>query len=821
MSVLTTERISAVEGDPEIAEVHNHFDWWWLVPVLISVFVFIQLDPKLLFANTTTAGGDTGAHFMVPYFVEHNLLPHLRITGWSPQWYDGYPILTFYFPLPSLLVALLNTVLSYGVAFKLVTVSGSLMLPFAVFALAKAGRLSSPLSAVLSIFSLEYLLNTSYTIDGGNIASTLAGEFSFSLSLSIGLFFVAVVMRGLSSRRRSVLAGVLYGLCALAHILPAIFVAAFALIYVLVRRDGREFLRLAIVGVIGIGVIAFWIVPFAAFLQYSSSMGWEKVTQYSLNLLPTTLRPWILLALVGVVWSIAKKSWFGITLSLGAVLSALAFIIMPNSAIYNARALPFWTLCIYLLAGIGAYGLVKSVVWAAQLALIGQKYSSGALLEDGLRGGVLDASSAGSYLAPPTQVGQSYSDDDIDDSYSHDVPSTVSGPPGIGTITGRSELIFRVLFTLLVAIIAVVGIAFPYFGTPQWAPVTKVSRSFLPDWVQWNYSGYEGKAAWPEYSAIMAAMKNVGTNYGCGRAMWEYNAEENAFGTPMALMLLPYWTNNCIDSMEGLFFESSATTPYHFLNQSELSAAPSDAMSGLPYAGLNVPLGVEHLQMLGVRYFMAYTPAVVSAANSDPNLKLIRQVGPAGPAASSIANTRVWNIYLVKNSAQVTPLKYLPAVLSPNSNSRVAWLNSSVAWYQNPAEWQVLRAASGPANWPRVSPKSVKAPEIPLPSNTVSAIKTTASTISFDVSRVGVPVYVKTSYFPNWKVQGASGPYRVSPNLMVVVPTTTHVRMYYGVSAVEKVSDLLTIGTLVIVVGLLILPLRPRRHRVPAVAVEQ
>ena len=39
-------------------------------------------------------------------------------------------------------------------------------------------------------------------------------------------------------------------------------------------------------------------------------------------------------------------------------------------------------------------------------------------------------------------------------------------------------------------------------------------------------------------------------------------------------MLLPYWTNNCIGSMEGLLFESSATTPYHFLNQSELSLRP-------------------------------------------------------------------------------------------------------------------------------------------------------------------------------------------------------------------------------------------------------
>ena len=44
----------------------------------------------------------------------------------------------------------------------------------------------------------------------------------------------------------------------------------------------------------------------------------------------------------------------------------------------------------------------------------------------------------------------------------------------------------------------------------------------------------------------------------------------------------------------------------------------------------------------------------------------------------------------------------------------------------------------------------------------------------------GVPVVVTISYFPNWQVSGAEGVYRVSPNLMVVVPTSHHVSLWYG-----------------------------------------
>ena len=100
--------------------------------------------------------------------------------------------------------------------------------------------------------------------------------------------------------------------------------------------------------------------------------------------------------------------------------------------------------------------------------------------------------------------------------------------------------------------------------------------------------------------------------------MWEYNSSENRFGTPEALMLLPYWTDNCVDSMEGLLMESSPTTPYHYLDQSELSVAPSDPQVGLNYGPLDVAEGVRHLQILGVKYFMAFSPAVFAQAAADP-----------------------------------------------------------------------------------------------------------------------------------------------------------------------------------------------------------
>ena len=97
----------------------------------------------------------------------------------------------------------------------------------------------------------------------------------------------------------------------------------------------------------------------------------------------------------------------------------------------------------------------------------------------------------------------------------------------------------------------------------------------------------------------------------------------------------------------------------------------------------------------------------------------------------------------------------------------------------------------------------------------MSDIRSGDDWIRFHVSRPGVPVLVKTSFFPNWKADGANGPWRVSPNLMVVVPTKADVSLHYGRTAVDIAGIL---GTLLGVAGAVLLsrwhpgPLPARRE---------
>ncbi len=732
----------------------------WLSLIIVAgcvLFVFSQLSPSDVLSTSTPAGGDMGAHVWAPAYLRDHLLPSLRLTGWTPDWYAGFPAFQFYMVPPSLAIALLSLVLPYGLAFKLVAISGVLSLPVACWAFAKMTRLPFPAPPLFAVAATAFLFDRSFSIYGGNIASTLAGEFAFSISLTFAILFLGVVGRGMENGRHRALAAALLAMTALCHVIPAIFAVTGAAVWLLVSLARRPGFRTRVwwvltAGAVGGALSAWWLVPFYLRSAYLNDMGWEKKTNYiDLLFRRQHLDPqlsnsppieWILvLALLGIVMSIAWKRRAGAFLVVMALVAAIGFRYVPQSRLWNARLLPFWYLMLYLLAAVGIAELGRT--FAALFARDPDK--------------------------PRTSI---------------TVATAI-----VATLVG--------LTALAMPLRAMPSLPFLNLGTTSadgsyhWLFLSTRDSSFVPSWARWNFTGYEGKAAYPEYHDIVQTMGNLGDTNGCGRAMWEHEEQHDRYGTPMALMLLPFWTDGCIGSMEGLYFEASATTPFHFLNQDELSTAPSNAQRDLPYVpgpptAEQFDLGVQHLQMYGVKYYMAI---------SDPMIAL----GRANPSLTEVATSGPWVVFEVADSQLVEGLPNQPAVLTgvkPHD-----WRQAVTSWYLDPGQWDVWPSAGGPADWQRITEGDVPE-EIPTTPVGVSNIETGTDTISFDVTEVGQPVLVKASYFPNWKADGANGPWRVGPNLMVVVPTSTHVSLHYGYTVVDYLGWFLT---LLGVVGLVFL----------------
>jgi hypothetical protein len=767
-----------------------------------AVFVFASLHPGEILSSAVPAGGDMGAHVWGPAYLRDHLLPDLRLSGWAPDWYDGFPAYQFYMVLPSLLivaldvglfagwaallpiaaaaalvawawpragwrrwslvaaalvVAVLGVELPYGTAFKLVTVSGLVTLPAAAYAFGRLADLRFPGPALLAGASLLFLFDRNFTIYGGNAASTMAGEFAFSISLTFCLLYLGVVVRGLRTGRHRALAAVLLALTGLNHLIPAFYALGGTAVVALLRRPAMSTLRwlapvLPVAGLLS----AFWVLPFFWQRPYVNDMGWEKLPYdgetFWKYLVPRTpdltqdLRWVFALALIGLVLSLAFKVRAGWVLA-GFVLAAgVAFVLTPQGRLWNARLLPFYYLSLYLLAavGVGEVGRTLAVLAA----------------RDPERPGVAATAitAVGGALACIVLVGLPL----------RTLPFGTTGSDG----------------------------SYSFFGLTNGAD----DQSFVRSWARWNYTGYVGKEAYPEYRDVVSTMAEVGEERGCGRAFWEYEKELNRYGTPMALMLLPHWTDGCIGSSEGLFFEASATTPFHFLNQVELSAAPSAAQRDLPYAGFDIDTGVQHLQLRGIRYYLASSVQATTAAREHPDLTEIATSGP-------------WVIFQVANSELVEPLRNEPAVLDGVHDAQHDWIcrrkddnqrcaGPAVSWYMDPERWDVVLASSGPDGWQRVDVDAPEPDERPVPEVAVSDLEVERDRIAFTVDEPGTPILVKASYFPNWRVSGGDGPYRVAPNHMVVVPTATEVTLTYGREPVEWLAYAMTLLGIALAVAL-------------------
>jgi hypothetical protein len=247
--------------------------------------------------------------------------------------------------------------------------------------------------------------------------------------------------------------------------------------------------------------------------------------------------------------------------------------------------------------------------------------------------------------------------------------------------------------------------------------------------------------------------------------------------------------------MEGLYFESATSTPFHFLIQSELSTGPSRAQRNLPYRSFDLEAGIDHLQQFGVPYYAAFSPGAVAQARGHPALTEEATSGP-------------WTVFRVAQAEVVTALVAEPAVFVGLGHS--GWLEPAVDVFQE-GTTAVIRTLGGLDGWQRVAPG--EQPEIrALPEVQVTGIISSVDQVSFTVDRVGVPVLVRTSFFPNWEADGAVGPWRATPNLMVVVPTSEEVTLRYGRTPVDVAAILLTVFGLV---ALGVLACRPRPDEPP------
>ena len=202
-----------------------------------TLIILSILHPGLVLQNNTPTGGDMGAHVWGPAYLRDVLLPHWRLTGWSMDWYSGLPAYRFYMVVPALAIVFLDIALPYGIAFKLIVISGLVAFPFCVYFMGRIAKLAYPIPELMVIGATLFLLDESFTIYGGNIPSTMAGEFSHSIALAFAMVGLGFFARVMDDGKHRAWAAIFIALSALSHGIVLTFVFGGAVVMMLMKVD--------------------------------------------------------------------------------------------------------------------------------------------------------------------------------------------------------------------------------------------------------------------------------------------------------------------------------------------------------------------------------------------------------------------------------------------------------------------------------------------------------------------------------------------------------------------------------------------------------
>jgi hypothetical protein len=293
--------------------------------------------------------------------------------------------------------------------------------------------------------------------------------------------------------------------------------------------------------------------------------------------------------------------------------------------------------------------------------------------------------------------------------------------------------------------------------------------------------GYESKPAWPEYAAFMDSLAALPP----GRLAWQTDTSLTRYGSIAAPALAPYWSPDH-PSLDGLLIESSPTGPYALRLLEELSPEPfvSEFRGDLVPVPFDFERGVRHLGVFGVRYFATFTRGGTALAEQSPQL-------------TSRVATDEFGIFEVRESALVTPATHVPTVLDG------PFLDAADAWFDRDRRLDEWLVDDGPTEWPRRSGSPVTwppAPEIGGPVGQVAVVEEGDEHLTFRTEAVGVPHMVRVSWFPNWTAEGADGPWRAAPSLMVVVPRQETVTLAFRRTWVEWLGWGTTAGAILVLV---------------------
>jgi len=659
----------------------------FLILISIIFFILTYFDPQYILAESSTSGGDMASDLYPASYLKTYLLPKLKLVGWAPGWYGGIPMFQFYFLPAFVLMAALSCVVPFEISFKIITLLGTFLLPLATYFSFKLMKFKFPAPVVAAIFTLPFLFMEANSMWGGNIPSTLAGEFSHSLGLALSILFLGSFYKGFKENKGWAKNSVLFSLVTLSHIYTAFFAlfsSSFLFIEGILKKNkfNKTFLYFFKTYFLAFLLISFWALPFLFNMAYTTPYKdtWKVPLE---KILPTPINYFAVLTLATLALAIYKKDERIVFLGYCIMISLIFFLFAEHFNLINIRFIPFVQLLVMIV---------------------------------------------------PACIFELFSKTNFFNSLKH----------------------WTIPLIILFLVI--------YF--------VQANVTYIKHWVKWNYEGFESKALWNDYKGVNDFVSGDQSD---PRVVYEHSDKHNQFGTTRAFEMLPYFSGR--STLEGLFMQSSISSPFIFYIQSEIGEQHSCPFWNIySCTSFNLTTGTKHLEMFNVKDFIVRSDKVKNKIQNFTEYKLIEEIG----------DIEIYELNSNKNQYVVVP-DFKPVVYNGKD-----WKNFFYEWFKNYDLVDVPIIKTSDDLGFQTIENLTDIEKIQMDQDCVIDENVMNEEIRFTTNCLNQPHIIRISYHPNWKVDGAEKIYLVSPSFMLVFPEKQEVRLWYGYSLIDVISYILT-----------------------------
>jgi hypothetical protein len=297
------------------------------------------------------------------------------------------------------------------------------------------------------------------------------------------------------------------------------------------------------------------------------------------------------------------------------------------------------------------------------------------------------------------------------------------------------------------------------------------ASTFLRYWGEYNYSGLEAKDLWPAWRGLTARLAGGPSD---PRVAVEYSSEHERAGSIRMYEMLPFFTGR--PTLEGVYNQASLNThPVYYL-ASELGERSPNPFREVEFSEFDTGAALTHLRLFAADTVVALSQKLRRALESRDDVVPLGQVRP-------------YALYQL-----VPPVRYVePLACAPLRSPEQGWRERAQRWFTTkPLPCAPLVFDDRAREFEREPDEWLPPPARALDPGVNVRESLAPEEIRIQTDRIGHPLLVKVSWHPRWRAEGADGPYRVSPALMLVVPRQRDVTLRYGLDWADSLGRSLT-----------------------------